>query len=74
MPIDSAYQTVSIDDFPAMPQMDRCAQRSPHFEEIITRTNEKPARARRALPMGAENAPGERAARSRWRLELSTAP
>ena len=40
MAIDPAYQTVSRDDFPAMLDVDRYARRSPHFEEIIARTEE----------------------------------
>lgn len=40
MAIDPAYRTVSPDDFPAMLEVGRYAQRSPHFEEIIARTEE----------------------------------
>jgi hypothetical protein len=40
MPFDSAYRTVSRDDFPAMLEIDRYAQRSPYFEEIIARSEE----------------------------------
>ena len=40
MAIDPAYQTVSRDDFPAMLDTQRYGKRSPHFEEIIARTEE----------------------------------
>jgi hypothetical protein len=40
MAFDPAYQTVSRDDFPAMLELGRYARRSPHFEEIIARTEE----------------------------------
>src|SRR6476660_9726071 len=40
MPIDPAYRTVSREDFPAMLEVRRYAQRSPDFEEIIARTEE----------------------------------
>jgi hypothetical protein len=40
MAFDPAYQTVSRDDFPAMIEVGRYARRSPHFEEIIARTEE----------------------------------
>jgi hypothetical protein len=40
MPNDSVYRTVARDDFPAMLEIDRYASRSPHFEEIIARTEE----------------------------------
>src|ERR1043166_7551864 len=40
MRIDPAYQTVAPDDFPAMLEPARYARRSPHFEEIIARTEE----------------------------------
>ncbi|HZR80302.1 MAG TPA: ferritin-like domain-containing protein [Candidatus Binatia bacterium] len=40
MAFDPAYQTVSRDDFPAMMEVGRYARRSPHFEEIIARTEE----------------------------------
>ncbi|HEY8518284.1 MAG TPA: ferritin-like domain-containing protein [Candidatus Binatia bacterium] len=40
MAIDPAYRTVSREDFPAMLDVGRYAQRSPHFEEIIARTEE----------------------------------
>jgi hypothetical protein len=37
---DPAYNTVARDDFPAMIAVDRYAQRSTHFDEIIARTEE----------------------------------
>jgi len=40
MRIDPAYQTVAPDDFPAMLEPARYAARTPHFEEIIARTEE----------------------------------
>ena len=40
MPLDPAYQTVAPDDFPAMLEPARYARRTPHFEEIIARTEE----------------------------------
>ena len=40
MPIDPAYRAVDPDDFPAMIAPGRYAERSPHFEEIIARTEE----------------------------------
>jgi hypothetical protein len=40
MAFDPAYQTVAPDDFPAMIDTARYARRSPHFEEIIARTEE----------------------------------
>jgi len=40
MAFDPTYQTVSRDDFPAMLEVGRYARRSPHFEEIIARTEE----------------------------------
>jgi hypothetical protein len=40
MSIDPAYQTVAPEDFPAMMEPDRYLRRSPHFEEIIARTEE----------------------------------
>src|SRR5690606_25816193 len=40
MPMDPAYRTVSREDFPAMLEVGRYAQRTPHFEEIIARTEE----------------------------------
>ena len=35
-----AFNVVSRDDFPAMMDVGRYAQRTPHFDEIISRTNE----------------------------------
>src|SRR5262245_20729274 len=40
MPLDPAYQTVGREDFPAMLEPARYARRTPHFEEIIARTEE----------------------------------
>ena len=40
MPLDPAYQTVAPEDFPAMLDPARYGRRSPHFEEIIARTEE----------------------------------
>jgi len=40
MPHDPAYQAVAPDEFPAMLDPARYARRSPHFEEIIARTEE----------------------------------
>jgi hypothetical protein len=40
MPLDPAYQSVAPEDFPAMLDPGRYARRSPHFEEIIARTEE----------------------------------
>jgi hypothetical protein len=40
VPLDPAYQTVASEDFPAMLDTARYARRSPHFEEIIARTEE----------------------------------
>src|SRR5213594_205353 len=40
MPLDSAYQSVAPEDFPAMLDPARYGRRSPHFEEIIARTEE----------------------------------
>jgi hypothetical protein len=40
MPLDSAYQAVAPDEFPAMLDPGRYGRRSPHFEEIIARTEE----------------------------------
>jgi hypothetical protein len=40
MTVDPAYQTVSPDDFGAMLEPGRYARRSPHFDEIIARTEE----------------------------------
>jgi hypothetical protein len=40
MPVDPAYQTVTPEEFPSMLDPARYAQRSPHFEEIIARTEE----------------------------------
>jgi hypothetical protein len=40
MPLDPAYQTVAPDEFPSMLDPARYAARSPHFEEIIARTEE----------------------------------
>jgi hypothetical protein len=40
MPLDPAYQTVAPDEFPAMLEPGRYERRSPHFEEIIARTEE----------------------------------
>jgi hypothetical protein len=40
MPLDPAYQTVDRDEFAAMLEPTRYARRSPHFEEIIARTEE----------------------------------
>src|SRR5262245_21757563 len=40
MALDATYQTVDRDDFPAMLEPGRYARRSPHFEEIIARTEE----------------------------------
>ena len=40
MPLDPAYQTVAPEDFPAMLEPGRYARRTPHFEEIIARTEE----------------------------------
>jgi hypothetical protein len=37
---DPAYNTVRRDDFPAMIDVDRYAQRTTHFDEIIARTEE----------------------------------
>jgi len=38
--LDPAYNTVPRDDFPAMIDVGRYAQRSPYFDEIIARTEE----------------------------------
>jgi len=38
--VDPAYNTVRREDFPAMLEVKRYTQRSPHFDEIIARTNE----------------------------------
>ena len=40
MPHDPTYRTVDRDDFAAMIQPERYLRRSPHFEEIIARTEE----------------------------------
>ena len=40
MPLDPAYQTVAPEEFPSMLEPARYATRSPHFEEIIARTEE----------------------------------
>ncbi|HJQ83150.1 MAG TPA: ferritin-like domain-containing protein [Candidatus Binatia bacterium] len=40
MPLDPAYQAVAPEDFPAMLHPARYGRRSPHFEEIIARTEE----------------------------------
>jgi len=40
MPTDPAYRAVDPEDFPAMIEPGRYAQRSPDFEEIIARTEE----------------------------------
>ena len=40
MPLDPAYQTVAPDECPSMLDPARDATRSPHFEEIIARTEE----------------------------------
>jgi hypothetical protein len=40
MPLDPTYQTVSPEDFPTMLDPARYGRRSPHFEEIIARTEE----------------------------------
>ncbi len=40
MPLDPAYQAVAPEEFPAMLDPARYARRSPHFEEIIARTEE----------------------------------
>src|SRR5262249_39644752 len=40
MPHDPAYHAVAPEDFPAMLEPARYARRSPHFEEIIARTEE----------------------------------
>jgi hypothetical protein len=40
LPVDPTYQTVASEDFPAMIEPARYARRSPHFEEIIARTEE----------------------------------
>src|SRR5579862_876591 len=40
MPHDPAYQAVAPEEFPAMLDPARYARRSPHFEEIIARTEE----------------------------------
>jgi len=38
--VDPAYNTVRREDFPAMLDVRRYTQRSPHFDEIISRTND----------------------------------
>ena len=38
--VDPAYNTVARDDFAAMIDVSRYGQRSPHFDEIIARTEE----------------------------------
>ena len=40
MPLDPAYQTVAPEEFPAMLDPARYGRRTPHFEEIIARTEE----------------------------------
>jgi hypothetical protein len=40
MPLDPAYQSIAPEDFPAMLEPARYGRRSPHFEEIIARTEE----------------------------------
>ena len=37
---DDAYNTIRRDDFPRLMDVERYGKRSPHFEEIIARTEE----------------------------------